>query len=65
MSTISRAPRAAASRTSARISAWGREASAPRVYGTMQKVQWLSQPYWIVTNAETPRHAGSSSRTNG
>ena len=49
---------AAASRTSARISAFGRIRSWPRVYGTTQKLQYSLQPSMMVTQART----GSSRR---
>ena len=39
----------------ATTAATGREISAPRVYGTTQKVQNLSQPSCTVTKAEMPR----------
>ena len=48
----------AASRTSARISAFARIRSWPRVYGTTQKLQYSLQPSMIVTQART----GSSRR---
>src|SRR5262245_66153954 len=42
----------------------GRETSAPRVYGTTQNVQNLSQPSCTVTKADTPR-ARIASRAGG
>ena len=42
-------PAATASRTSARMSAFGRIRSWPRVYGTTQKLQNSLQPSMIVT----------------
>ena len=43
----------AACRTSARMSAFGRIRSCPRVYGTTQKLQYSLQPSMIVTHART------------
>ena len=51
----SRTPFSASRFTSSTIFSTGRETSAPRVYGTTQKVQNLSQPSCTVTKAEMPR----------
>jgi hypothetical protein len=48
-------PAAASASTSATTSPKGRLISTPRTDGTMQKAQALSQPIWIVTQAECAR----------
>ena len=55
-------PSAARRSTSATRSPKGRLISWPRTDGTMQKAQELSQPIWMVTQAEwsTSRRAGSA-----
>ena len=39
----------------------GRDTSRPRVAGTTQKAQWLSQPFWMVTSAVTGTWPGRGS----
>jgi len=51
----SRTPASASRSISSTILATGRETSAPRVYGTTQKVQNLSQPSCTVTKELMPR----------
>ena len=54
---ISRTPRSTRSRASVTMRDAGRLTSAPRVYGTTQNAQNLSQPSWTVRNAVGPRLA--------
>src|SRR6516162_5408265 len=55
MRLTSRTPASASRSISARIFPTGRAISAPRVYGTTQKVQNLSQPSCTVMKADAPR----------
>ena len=59
---ISRTPASASRRASPRIGATGRDSSGPRVYGTTQNVQNLSQPSWIVRKADGPVARGRGRR---
>ena len=65
MSVTSRTPTSASAAHSATTSATGRDTSRPRVCGTMQNAQTLSQPFIAVTNAVTrPRAASGSAPGN-
>ena len=61
MSVTSRAPAATKRATSSTTSRHGRDTSRPRVAGTTQKAQWLSQPFWMVTSAVTGTWPGRGS----